>query len=49
MGSVPQQVYLQFNHNFWHLKKAELRSEVGQPGILTGDSRVSHTRPKGYK
>ena len=27
--------------------KGKLTEDVGQPGILTGDARVSHTRPKG--
>ena len=27
--------------------KGKLGEDVGQPGILTGDTRVSHTSPKG--
>ena len=27
--------------------KGKLGSDMGQPGILTGDTRVSHTSPKG--
>ena len=27
--------------------KGKLGSDMGQPGILTGDTRVSHTQPSG--
>ena len=35
----------QFKHYFWHIIKGKLGSDMGQPGILTGDTRVSHTHP----
>ena len=34
-------------HYFWHIIKGKLGSNVGQPWILTGDTRVSHTSPLG--
>ena len=38
----------EFKHYFWHnIIKGKLGSDMGQPGILTGDTRVSHTHPSG--
>ena len=42
-------VFLQFKHYFGHIIKGKLGSDVGQPGILTGDTRVSQTQPSGLR
>ena len=43
------QVSLQFRHYLRHATKGKLCLDVGQPGILTGDTRVSHTHPLGSR
>ena len=46
-GSGSTYLFIMFPsmHYFWHIIKGKLGSDVGQPGILTGDIRVSHTHP----
>ena len=39
--------FLQYKHYFRHIITGKLGSDIGQPGILTGDTRVSHTQPAG--